>query len=199
MLLIWVMGVAIGNGLIQQNLYSSRYVVVLPALVLFIVLGMKMLIERWQHRQRLIVGAAIVLAVLQVPYYFGPHLTLYNQQIRVYRDFAEIMPRSRNFPAGTQLHLITDDGTSLYQLGVLKAYFQVDLQVDQIAPQDFTEGYLDSLTRKVNHAFFVIPEDSTSIERIQQHFNVGQPRPSPNNIPADRQYWLLYAPAPRGK
>jgi hypothetical protein len=193
MLLLWVLGVAVGNGFIEQNAYSSRYVVVLPALVLFIIAGIYTLIVRWPRHQHLIVAVSVLLAGLQVPYYFGPHLALYNQQIRPYYDFAEIIPRARDFPPGTQLHLITTDATSFWQFEVLQRYFNTSLQVDVLA--DLTDAYLDGLPRDVDHAFFVIPQDTLSIERIQRHFGAGAPQPSPHNVPLNRQYFMIYMPA----
>lgn len=201
LLLLWLVGVGLGNGFILQSVFSSRYAVVLPALVVCIALGLRAVPNWWRDHPRRtlfdrLAGFVVVgLALLQVVYYFGIHLPLYNQQIRPFRDFGELVPRAQVFPLGTRIHLVTDDQFSVWQFDVLQRYYKVGFQFDVVSPADMNMTYLDSLPRDVPNAFFVIPEDSANIALIQSRFNVGEPQASPYNVPLNRQYFLLYVPA----
>lgn len=194
LLLLWLFGVAFGNGFIEQNVFSSRYVVALPALALVITLGFRVLMMMLKRRQ-LVIGLAVLLAGSQLVYYFGFHLPLYNRQIRPFRDFAEIVPRAISFPPDTQLHLITDDAFSYWQFDTLQAYFNLRFEFIVTKPDELTADMLASLPRDVSLAFFVIPEDTTSINLIRTQFDAGRPTLSPHNVPLDRQYGLIFVPS----
>jgi len=194
LLLLWLFGVAFGNGFIEQNVFSSRYVVALPALALVIALGFRVL-AMMLKRRRLIIGIALMLAGSQLVYYFGFHLPLYNRQIRPFRDFAEIVPRAITFPSDTQIHLITDDAFSYWQFDTLQAYFNLRFEFIVTKPDELTGDMLAALPRDVSLAFFVIPEDTTSINLIRTQFDAGRPTFSPHNVPLDRQYGLIFVPS----
>ncbi|MBZ0281510.1 MAG: glycosyltransferase family 39 protein [Anaerolineae bacterium] len=194
LLLVWLFGVAFGNGFIEQNVFSSRYVVALPALALVIALGFRVL-ALMLKRRRLVIGLAVLLAGSQIVYYLSFHLPLYNRQIRPFRDFAEIVPRAINFPPETQLHLITDDAFSYWQFDTLQAYFNLRFEFIVTKPDELTAEMLATLQRDVSHAFFVIPEDTISIGLIRAQFDAAEPTFSPHNVPLDRQYGLIFIPS----
>lgn len=194
LLALWLFAVAFGNGFIEQNVFSSRYAVALPVLALVIALGFRVL-ALMLKRRRVIIALALVLAASQLVYYFVFHLPLYNQQIRPFRDFAEVVPRAIYFPPDTQLHLITNDEFSYWQFDVLQAYFNLRFEFVVTKPDELTAEMLAALPRDMSHAFFVIPEDSTSIALIQAQFDVDELTFSPHNVPLDRQYGLIFVPA----
>lgn len=211
LLLVWMAGVALGNGLIQQNVFTSRYVVVFPALVLTLVTGIEQIIQigcrasRWLFKSftpdpagaasRLLIEAAVMLALTQAVYYYGQHLDRYNQQIRPYYDFIETAARVRNFPPGTHIHIITRDAYSDWQYGVTASYYGLDVRWEQILPAQLKGSDLRALPREVDHAFFVLPDDAQSQETIRQVFAAGPAQNSPYNVPLNRQYLLIYVPA----
>jgi hypothetical protein len=211
LLLAWMAGVALGNGLIQQNVFTSRYVVVFPALALTMVVGIEQIVQsgcRVSRRlfasftpdpmgaaARLLVEAAIMLALTQAVYYYGQHLERYNQQIRPYYDFIETAARARNFPPGTHIHIITRDAYSDWQYGVTTSYYGLDVRWEQILPANFRESDLRGLPREVDHAFFVLPDDIRSLATIRGVFAAGPAQNSPYHVPLNRQYLLIYVPA----
>lgn len=211
LLLVWMAGVALGNGLIQQNVFTSRYVVVFPALVLTLVVGIEQIVQiggRVSRRlfqsftpdpvgaaTRLLIEAAAMLAITQAVYYYGQHLDRYNQQIRPYYDFIETAARARSFPPGTQVHVITRDAFSDWQYAVTVNYYGLDIRWEQILPAKLREVDLRALPREVDHAFFVLPDDIRSPATIRRVFAAGPAQISPYNVPLNRQYLLIYVPA----
>lgn len=204
LLLVWLIGTALGNSLIEQNVFSARYMAVLPALALMIAFGMWKVFDtlRWylgEHLtlKRAFYGLAIVLALSQLVYYFGPHLALYNRQIREYNDFNDVVVRSLSFAPDVQIHIIPwhINSTSDWQIEVMYRYFGRKFTWDIVQNDQFTDDYLEKLPRDVDHAFFVLPGDQATTDRIRQHFVASPPQPSPNNVPLDRQYYLIYASA----
>ncbi|MBL8162004.1 MAG: glycosyltransferase family 39 protein [Anaerolineae bacterium] len=200
LLLIWLSGAALGNGLIEQNVFTSRYVVVFPALALVIALGSVRIPSLWEGRpratrlNRLWYSLVVLLAASQIVYYFGFHLPLYNQQGRRYHDFGETIARARDFPPDTQIHVVAVSFTfSHWQYDVLQSYYGMGLKYDVIEPWDLDENYLAGLDRSLPHAFFVIPEDAESIVFIRSTFPTSTPpRFSPYNVPINRQYALIF-------
>jgi hypothetical protein len=204
MLLAWIIGTALGNSLIEQNVFSARYIPVLPALTLLTAVGLYSALSFiWQLSGknqtviRVTLEVTVLLALVQMVYYFGFHLPAYNRQIRQYNDFGDIPFRSVAFPPDTRVHVFPDhpNAFSDWQMEVMFRYLGSDMKWDMVVTDELTDAYLKRLLRKVDNAFFVRAGDSETAERIRQYFTAGPPQPSPHNIPLDRQYYLIYAPA----
>lgn len=204
MLLVWMIGMALGNSLIQQSVFSARYIAVLPALALMVPFGMWKVFDtlRWHMGKNLtwkraFYNLTILLALSQLVYYFGPQLSLYNRQIREYNDFNDVTFRSLSFASDVQIHIIPwhINTTSDWQIEVMYRYFGREFTWDIVQNDQFNDDYLEKLPRDVDHAFFVLPGDQPTTDRIRQHFVASSPQPSPNNVPLDKQYYLIYAPA----
>ncbi len=82
-----------GNSLLTEPDWTARFTVTFPVLVVLIAAGM---VAALQLMQRGPVGEVVVF-ILSIPlilipavYYFGPHLTLYNQQIRPFYDHQDV-------------------------------------------------------------------------------------------------------------
>jgi hypothetical protein len=204
MLLVWIGGTALGNSLIEQNVFSARYIAVLPALALMIAAGMSIVFNAiWWHLgesatlKRAFYSLTVLLALSQLVYYFGPHLEIYNHQIREYNDFNDIVVRSLSFSPDVQIHIIPwhINSTSDWQIEVMYRYYGREFTWDIVQNDQFTDDYLAMLPHDVDHAFFVLPGDQPTTDRIRQHFVATPPQPSPHNIPLEHQYYLIYAPA----
>ena len=200
-LALWVLLTAAGNSLMTYGAIYARYVVVFPALALLIALGVRqvaplILPTRIYRRYgtAILALAAIAIAAVQTAYYFGPHLTDYNWRIRPHADEQDALFRSVGFPPGTRIHLITPvSHDTAYVYGVL-GYLADHLSITIVHPDEVTDDYLYGLSRRIDHAFFVEPDDRRTPELLAQHFNLQPPQYSPFNVPRERQFTLYYAP-----
>jgi 4-amino-4-deoxy-L-arabinose transferase-like glycosyltransferase len=196
--LLWIALTLLGNSLLFRPVLVPRYIVVFPALALAVALGIRAVIPLIfpQHLRKpataVLVGG---LAVLQMAYYFGPHLSVYNRQLRLYRDGQDAIFRSQDFPPNTQVHVIGVIPLYEIDLAQMLRYLRLeDLHVDvwweRVTPQQIA-----ALPRGVDHAFFLEPENSGTLELIRRYFDLEPPQYSPYNVPRDRQLILYYAPS----
>jgi hypothetical protein len=146
-------------------------------------------------RTRLVATLALVLAIPQLVYYFGPHLEQYNQQIRGYRDHQDVMFRTAEFPSGTQVHFISNDLVFSLHIETLKQFWHLDMGFDVQTSEEFIrDGVLDL---GVDHAFFFEPANTAVRALLRRRYHLSQsPEWSRYNVPRDRQYLLLYYDAP---
>lgn len=198
LILLWVLLTSLGNTLMQWSNLSARYVVVFPALMVLAALGISrtvdILVPRWKNAAAF--GLVAMLGVVQVGYYFGPHLELYNQQLRPNYDSTDAMFRSVNFPRGTQIYLISDptiDGS--YTTQVMQFLMDgTDLHVlDHLTPD-----YLNTLSRAVDQAFFISPHDDASLKLLESEFILEGPSLSPYDVPHNTEFVLYYAHCSQG-
>ena len=214
--LLWLALVALGNSLIRDSVWTARYVAAFPALALFIGVGLDAIMNWLGIREglrpsptigkhtgfslRLYVSALLilVLAASQIYYYFGPHLSAYQTQIRPHHDQQDIVFRLRDLPPETRVYWITDDADVWMPLLVfLTRYWGMpDFAPQRIYP-DAVEGWdaLDNLDPNVPHAFFIDQEDQRSQDYLRERLGLGEPAFSPYNVPREKQYVLLYQPA----
>ena len=201
--LIWVMGTSAGNALLVESAVSARYVVVFPALALLIALGIRFtLLLIWSTRRflrvqtALVILSAVVIAVAQGAYYFGPFLDLFEREVRLHimADAEDALLRSQEFPPGTQIHLIADlilpEGDAQRFMNFLAG----DLTVTVMAPEQVTEAYLRGLPRDVDHAFFFAPYTMSTLPLVTV-FGTQPVRHSPYDVPDDKALALIYVSA----
>jgi hypothetical protein len=196
LLLLWITLTSLGNSLLITPTSAARYVVEFPALTLLIAVGISAVTRLLlpERRAWLLAGAlTIVLAVLQIGYYFGPHLSVYNYQVRLFDDGQDALFRSADFPPGTQVHVIGFVPLYEFDREVMLRYLGLDIHLD-VWWDRLTHERIVGLPRDVDHAFFLEPEDTYSLDIIRQYFDLEPPQYSPFNVPADRQLVLYYAP-----
>lgn len=146
------------------------------------------------------IGPVVVaaLAVLQLLYYFGPHVEFEVSHLRSEfppRDGEDAMFRAAAFPPGTWVHLISDEPFSAMYAQQMVDFMASGLTVRAMTPAEVTGGYLATLPRTVDQAFFLAPEDAGTLMLIYENFPlVGPPEMSPYDVPLDEQYVLYYAP-----
>ncbi|NWF70723.1 MAG: glycosyltransferase family 39 protein [Chloroflexi bacterium] len=208
LLIGWVLGTSAGNSLLVEYAVSSRYTVVFPALALLLAAGVIFALDTaalWLKpaRMRLLTPLLIGgLCLLQVWYYFGPHLALYQVQSRPAADAHDAVLRSLNFPPGTNIHIIGN--VAAFTDDYLRDFLWFlsdgrDLALFALYPEEVTAVYLQNLPRRVDHAFFVQPDDTATLNRIVQVFALSSAQLTPYRAtPLDRAYVLYYVPAATG-
>ncbi len=221
---LWLVATGLGNGLLRDNMVSVRYVLVMPAMAIAIVAGIRYLIPFiWPRRaeafpederppeRRLRYALPVVLvgffAVAQVDYYYGPHLAEFNVQIRdfkPYRDGVDVALRAVEFPSNTQSIIV---GRPVHDTGVPRAllgYFRHDADIIEthppllsFRPDQINPRYLMSLQPGLNYAFFVEADDQDTMRLLMRYLpGISAPQFSLTAaMPAHREYVLLYYPA----
>ena len=239
LLILWVMFTVLGNSLIEDSVWTARYVVALPAVAVLLALGFSAIANflgrvlpglnnltpiqltvshrnvphpaspiamgevarrtRWRGikttSQRLLKFFLLLIAVGQVAYYFGPHLTAYQLQVRSVHDQQDIAFRAFELPENTRVYLVTDD-TDLYLplLTILNRYWgRGDFEVEVMHPFGVTEWtVLDDLWWGEKHAFFVERNDRVTQDFLRKKLGFDDPGAgSPFNVPLEKQYLLL--------
>ncbi len=200
LLLIWVIGTILGNSLIVQSTWTARFVVVFPAVALLITAGIRFTLPiLWPFaapRRGLLVFAALILMLPQAVYYFAVHIPVYNEEIRPFDDHIDVMYRARSLAPDTTIYVIYNKNVVyMPHYETLKAFWKYYPNL-YVRPADrLTYLLIQELPRDMNYAFFVEPDDATTISWLHQNFTLSQPRYSPYNIPWDKQYVMLYASA----
>jgi len=142
---------------------------------------------------------------LQVGYYFGPHLEYFNVQVRDskgYRDGIDAALRAAELPANTQVYLVGmpshDQNVPRSWLGFLSRdgdpnrYFPLR----SVTPARVSHKFLRDLPRGVNYAFFVAPDEENVLRLLALYFpDADPPTYSPWDIPAHKEYVLIYLPS----
>ena len=208
LLLLWLAATIIGNSLVSLH-YSARFVVAFPAVALLLALGIRTLWpllwpQRLTQSRGLVVlqrGVVLLLACLQVAYYFGPFMPAYNAQLRIYeRDIMDVMYRARDLPPETEIYLYYHDKQSIAgrRYGDFRAWWGAAMPEVSISASGASAYHeilhLPDTDRAL--AFFAAPHDRTIIDALRRRYGeVPSARVSPYNVPADRQYVLYYFPA----
>jgi len=198
LLILWLAGMVLGLGLIRIGAWTARYVAVFPVIALLIALALYYvigLLVAERYRFRVAVALALMIGVGQVIYYFGPHLEVFNQQIRYYRDYVDAYHRATAYPPDTAVIFISDDHVHEPYIDILKDLWERDMPVMHYYYLDFTYRVLRDLSHHVNYVFFVQRDDAMTPALLRLEFHLEGPYFSPyDDVPADKQYALYYAP-----
>ncbi|MBL8130322.1 MAG: glycosyltransferase family 39 protein [Anaerolineae bacterium] len=207
--LAWALAVILGNGMFIRNPASSpRYVVAFPALAMLLALGVAA-VYGLLARLRLPVGwtraAAALLtgaaAVVQVAYYFGPHLDHLRTWHRRHLTYGDVWDATlrvyEQLPYATQGIYIgkpappgieSSELLGFYQNGNLYPFLGYEPSV--IAPP-----LLRDLPRDRGYAFFVETRHSEAIQMLYRFFSdAAPPSYSTWDIAPYEQYLLIYVP-----
>lgn len=233
LLLLWLAAGALGNSILVMNAASTRFVIVFPALPLLVAAGARYTLPlfwppraptlalrlslglrrrvRWRwpprdvprHLRRVILALALAATGLQITYYFGPHMTYYNRQLRLHHGFPDgydAIFRTQDFPRDTQVYIISANPFSQMDAQGLSDFLRGGLYFTTLAAADLDEDYLKALRCGVDHAFFIQPGDTRTLALLRDHFYLRAPEYSSYGavIPDDRELVLYYAPYLRG-
>lgn len=214
-ILLWPLSVAVANGLfIRDNIVVSRYVLVLPALALLMAVGLRYIppllfnAAQTAGKKRLLTGTVIggvvaAICIIQLYYYFGPHLDYFNRQFRdakPYRDGIDAVLRAANLPDPYRVQPVLVDMPE-HDQNVPRNFHGYLLYNDpypliSLRPDHFTPKYLVSLPRDRDYAFFVDASQPNVVNMIYRYFpNVSPPQYTTTDMRPDREYVLLFAPA----
>ncbi|MBI5671115.1 MAG: glycosyltransferase family 39 protein [Chloroflexi bacterium] len=206
LLLLWIGGVSAGNSLMVDSTASPRFVTVLPALALAGAVGLRYTLPLvWPSRQwetfwpRALVALGIAAAGVQIVYYYGEHLPMFNHQFRMakpYADGYDAALRAASFPARTDIYVIAPDEVNLIEAGGLLHLMREDLVINSIPSSQLSEAYLRDIPCRRDIAFFIRPDDAVTLHRLRANFYLRPPERSPfaDIIPDERELLLYYAP-----
>lgn len=207
LLLLWVGGIALANGLFSMGIHSPRYVAVLPALCAVIALGLVQLWQWWLGgRWRVGLALVVLLAVLGQAAYYGfyhlPHFyrwafgtELDPVRLEASNDYDDLHFRAvRLLPPNTQVTVISRAFYGRAGWEMIPLFFQRDdLRFQYLYRDEFSAEALRILVRTRPHAFFLDQDDSTSLALIQRYFDLEPAEYSPYRLPRERQAVLYLA------
>lgn len=205
LLLAWLLLTSLGNSLLVRSTIYARFVAVLPALALLMGLGV---VGTWRllippdgsigRRGRraagvLLAGLVGAVAVVQVGYYFGPHLAELNAALRAGEppDGHDALLRTGDFRPETGVHLVSGARPFTQEYGEQLGGWVTDgLDINVLTRNELTHAFMLSLSRNVDQAFFIEAGDTASLARIRQYFAVEGPLASSYIAPPEGM--LLY-------
>jgi hypothetical protein len=156
----------------------------------------KRLPRRWLGA--LVAGVALVMGVAQVTDYFGPHLALYNQQVRSgVHDFYDAFDRASKISGIKQIIFITPDFIFTPVMDTFRVFSNIELTYDVWNPADNFAEKLANLPRDQGYAFALNPDDTATLDAVEAIFPVTPgPWSAYASVPRDREYALyLYQPS----
>jgi hypothetical protein len=201
----WVLLTWLGNTLMHESRLSPRYVVEFPAIAIALALGLRcaaaiVAVRSASTQRRLLAVGVSALATVQIAYFFGPHLALYNDQFRNDRDREydtdDALLRSVNFPDDTYIHLIGEPVMATRYAVDLMRFLNDRIAVETMIPSALTLDHLLAQDTRVDHAFYIERNDPATLDLIRQAFpNLTGPYGSPWDVPDENEFLLYYAEA----
>ncbi len=205
LLMLWILAASLGNSLLVSSASSPRFVLVFPALALAVAVGVRyvppLLLLKWPERtaNRITWVSVLVLVVIQVGYYFGEHLVIYEHDVRLARDDPDgydAVLRAADFPPRTEIYIISPVAIVQLEVNELVMLLHSENTVHTLSSANFTPAYLAEYIRCGHDvAFFVLPDDQPTIDMIQRYFYLRPPEYTPyTDLPAGEALALYYAP-----
>jgi hypothetical protein len=188
---LWLLLTWGGNILLADSALAPRFVVVFPAIALVLAVGIAATSVRWLPRLRpqYVYGLVIIGAALQLVYYFGPHLALYNQQIRQGMDAHDAVLRAAALPPGTEVYVVGGPTTMTQDYARTLLRF-LNEQVTITLPGSFAETLLAVFKPGQAYAFFIAPDDAATVTQLSEYFALEPPQASPYPTPPEQVYML---------
>lgn len=141
LLVVWVILTVLGNSIIAQSSWSARFVVVFPALVILMAIGLRYTVPMLPPMNpRLMRRAGVVLVggivILQGIYYFHDHLPIYHKQISNGLGQYDILFRTLDLPAGSRALALNSDPLQYLYMKDYIAYSGADVRLDEWSIDD---------------------------------------------------------------
>ncbi|MFN4140925.1 glycosyltransferase family 39 protein [Aestuariivirga sp.] len=211
---LWITAAALANGLlVRDSMVATRHIIVLPALAMSIASGVRYILPLIFPnsgtrtgillRGGLTAGLAAAIGLMQVSYYFGPHLQQFNIQFRAFQPFGDGVDaalRAAKLPPNTQTYLV---GTPKHEVHVPRAFLGYLLRNNlhplvSLSAEEVTVGFLQSLPGDRPYAFFVDINQLQIVDLLRDHFpQLQNARYTESDVPLDEQYVLFFAPQVR--
>ncbi len=199
---LWIVFTVLGNSLIIWNNWTPRFVVVFPALILLIALGLdtvyRVVIAGWlkqpevsQFFARNCVVLLIMMAGLQIGYYFGVMLPDYNLNTRLEIDDQDAARRAQSLSPDTVVYVLPVEDKHHADAEIMQAYERHETLVTIIEVSQFDFTTLDP-TAPHPYAFFIQADDTGTLNQLQALFGerLTEPQWSPYHVPRSRQFAL---------
>lgn len=197
---LWMILTVLGNSLIVWNDWTPRFVVLFPALVLLMALGLDALyrtvIQYWLRRERaqhlLRIGVMTLFAMmglLYMGYYFGVMLPDYNIAIRAEIDDQDAGHRAQFLSPETRAFVFPINNKYHLDVRAVQLYERHENFVRVVASDEFDFQLLDP-DPKIEYAFFIVPTDIETLHKLKTIFGerlIG-PSWSPYNIPRSHEF-----------
>jgi 4-amino-4-deoxy-L-arabinose transferase-like glycosyltransferase len=204
LLWLWMILGLVGDSLVVTADWTSRFNVFFPVMMVLVAIGLRYPLEmiwpeRWNRRWLFpaLAGIVVVISVVQLTFYFGEHLTFYNQQVRRSRDFYDVWDRATQVPNVTKIIYLTDDEVFTPVLDMSAVFRRTPMTYEIWQPKDGFEDKLSQLPRDGIYAFAIVPEDKASLAKVQAEFPLTLGHWSRfSSVPLDRQYALYLYNAP---
>jgi len=199
LLILWLVATTLGNGLMGNVLIATRYRVVFPAIAIIIALAIVTLGEHLKPNRAALIMFAITLAIGagQIAYYFGPHLAIYNVQIRdaIWRcgDAEDAVMRAAKLSPETVSYIISAERCDEDRAWQLLNFLTGSIAVHTLTPDMLTPDMLNSMPSNVDKAFFIEPNDVATLGQLRSYFDLGSPQLSPYAKPEYRMFTLYVA------
>lgn len=197
LLLFWFLLTVLGNSLMDFPQWTARYVVAFPLVAIALGLGLWRLWE-WLGDVGIMMGwrwqAAILgmLAWVHIGYYFGPHLTTLNHQIRRFPDHIDVIYRIRDLD-GVPSVFIFGDIAFLPHFDTLFRYWGIKPQWHTIETRHLTPRWLMKFSDDRGLAFFVDPRDYLTPQWLNMLWRLEGPYRSPYIADIEEQYVMYLA------
>jgi len=182
LLVVWVILTVLGNSIIAQSSWSARFVVVFPALVILMAIGLRYTVPMLPPMNpRLMRRAGVVLVggivVLQGIYYFHDHLPIYHKQISNGLGQYDVLFRTLDLPAGSRALVLNPDVLQYLYMKDYLAYAGADVRLDEWSIDDLD---VRPFPQKVDYTgIFINWWDREMIETAWFVWELRGPYPSP--------------------
>lgn len=197
LVVVWIVLTALGNSLLVNNNWSARFVVAFPALALMMAAGVVWLADRFRReslRRLVAIMVVLVAGIVQVRYYFGPHLDDYIERNGYLIGHYDVVYRLRELPIETVVFYNPVDFLQAEMSQHFMDYLDIEHEV-----HTFDEDHLpllDQLPPRHSYAFFVTARHLAYIEWLSYHGEIDGPYFSDRQgIPERYTYALYLAPA----
>jgi 4-amino-4-deoxy-L-arabinose transferase-like glycosyltransferase len=202
--LLWIILTIAGNSLIWSHNWTPRFVVVFPALVVLIALGLDTIYhsisDRWHNQiniqkklHRFALIGMIVSGSFQLGYYFVVMLPAYNSVNRIDLDLQDATMRAQALLPETEVYILPIKNTFSAYIADLQAFERHINAVTIVQSDEFRfERLRDRPLQRFG--FFVDPGDLDTLVTLQYIFGEDLKGSvfSPYNVPEDFQFALYH-------
>lgn len=172
----WILLTILGNSLILWNDWSPRFVVVFPALVILIALGLDVMYrsiasyEKQSRRWDIIApGLLLLMGLAQLLFYFGIILPTFRDAPHAKLDDQDAAYRAQVLSADTEVYIFHTQDVFRQDVLILQAFEKHDRLVNVMWVNEFGFNGLDP-TPDHPYAFFVDPADTVTLYILKRIF-----------------------------
>lgn len=202
LMLGWIVVGVLGISFVVSSQYTVRFVAIFPPIIIFVAAGIRYVVETlWVMPYRrvmwgVVTAIVVVISIANITYYFGPHLELYNKQVRLAnRDYYDAYYTVSDYP-NISLYFLGISRTQVFDLSLNQdAFFKgKDFTMQVIEDESIiTPEWLRALPRDRTLTFAISPDNQRLIDVLRNTFPyVDGPLPRRvDTVPEDRRYAMF--------